>query len=211
MTPGRALIASVLATAVLVAACGSTGPAPGVSTADPSGASAGALPSDSPPAPSVVRSAKTTDFPFAAEDIATYYQGRGYTCAAAQPDSEAAAFTVRRCQHADDAGRMRIVALVTDANGDLAAAVASVKAMPGEAVLAPIDALDPLAGFLGATLGETQGSALLTWLASHLGDSHATTMTGPITVTTHTESEGDHATLYVEIATGAYLQATGSG
>ena len=76
-----------------------------------------------------------------------------------------------------------------------------------ETILAPIDALDPLSGFLGAMLGEQQGAALLTWLASHLGDTYAETMSGPIEVATYTESEEDHSTLYVEVANRAYLDA----
>jgi hypothetical protein len=83
--------------------------------------------------------------------------------------------------------------------------------MTGETVLAPIDALDPLSGFLGATLGETQGAALLTWLASHLGDAHIETTSGPITVATYTASEDDHATLYVELANQTYLEAAPLG
>jgi hypothetical protein len=88
---------------------------------------------------------------------------------------------------------------------------ASVRGKAGEAVLAPIDALDPLSGFLGATLGETQGATLLGWLASHLGDAHAETMSGPITVATYTASESDHATLYLEVANKTYLEAAPLG
>jgi hypothetical protein len=88
---------------------------------------------------------------------------------------------------------------------------ASVRGKAGEAVLAPIDALDPLSGFLGATLGETQGATLLGWLASHLGDAHAETMSGPITVATYTASESDHATLYLEVANQTYLEAAPLG
>lgn len=96
---------------------------------------------------------------------------------------------------------------MTDPDGDLAGGFASVKGKAGETMLAPIDALDPLAGFLGAMLGEDRGAALLTWLASHLGDTRAETASGPITVATHAESEADHSTLYVEVANAAYLRA----
>jgi hypothetical protein len=74
-------------------------------------------------------------------------------------------------------------------------------------ILAPIDALDPLSGFPGAILGADHGSALLTWLASHLGDAYAETSSGPIKVVTHTGSADDHSTLYVELANRAYLDA----
>lgn len=114
---------------------------------------------------------------------------------------------VRTCARTDDAGRSQTVGLVTDPDGGLANGFASVKGPETETILAPIDALDPLSGFLGATLGEEQGTALLTWLASHLGDTYAETTSGQIKVATYTESDEDHSTLYVEVANSAYLDA----
>ena len=149
----------------------------------------------------------TTGFAFAAEDIAAYYESQGYTCVAPQPSATAAGFAVRTCKETDGAGRTRVIGLATDPNGGLANGFASVKGKDTETFLAPIDALDPLAGFLGATLGEEQGVALLIWLASHLGDTYAETISGPITVATYTASEDDHSTLYVEVANRAYLDA----
>ena len=99
-----------------------------------------------------------------------------------------------------------MIGLVTDPEGGLANGFASVQGIETEAILAPIDALDPLAGFLGVMLGEQQGAAQLTWLASHLGDTYAETMSGPISVATYTESEDDRSTLYVEVANQAYLR-----
>jgi len=69
--------------------------------------------------------------------------------------------------------------------------------------------LDPPAGFLGAMLGSDQGAALLPWLAGHLGDAHAKTTIGPITVATYTESADDHSKLHVEVANQTYLDASG--
>ncbi len=149
----------------------------------------------------------TTGFAFEAEDIAAFYESQGYTCVALKPSSKAAGFMVRTCERTDEAGRTRVIGLVTDPDGGLANGFASVKGTDAETILAPIDALDELAGFLGATLGEDQGSALLTWLASHLGDTYAETATGPIKVATYTESEDDHSVLYVEVANQAYLDA----
>jgi hypothetical protein len=115
---------------------------------------------------------------------------------------------VRSCDKADSAGRTLVIGLVTDPAGGLANAFASVKGTEAETVLAPIDALDSLSGFLGATLGEEQGGALLTWLASHLGDAFAETTTEQLKVATYTESADDHSTLYVEIANQVYLDAS---
>ena len=205
-------LALVVAAALLLAACGSTvvTPSPSTSpsliTASPS--STPAQPSASEPPASASPTSITTGFAFAAEDVAAFYETQGYVCSATQPSTTAAGYTVRTCQETDDAGRTHIVGLVTDPDGALANGFASVKGMETEAILAPIDALDSLAGFLGAILGEEQGADLLTWLASHLGDTYAETTSGPIKVATYTESEDDHSTLYVEVANRAYLAAS---
>ena len=113
----------------------------------------------------------------------------------------------RTCQQTDDAGRTQTIGLVTDPAVGLANGFASVTGTDTETILAPINALDPLAGFLGAMLGEDQGAALLTWLASHLGDTYSETTSGQLRVATYTESDEDHSTLFVEVANRAYLDA----
>jgi hypothetical protein len=167
-----------------------------------------ALPSASEPLASASPTPNGTGFAFAAEDIAAYYETQGYVCGVPQPSTTAAGYTVLTCQTLDDAGRTQVIGLVTDPDGGLANGFASVKGTGTETILAPIDALDPLAGFLGAMLGEEQGAELLTWLASHLGDTYAETTSGPIKLATYTESEDDHSTLYVEVANQAYLDAS---
>ncbi len=211
--PGhRSLTLLVVAGALLIAACGSTvvsvsaTVSPSTPIASPSSMSA--LPSASDLPASASPASNATGFAFEAEDIAAYYETQGYICSASQPSTAAAGYTVRTCEHLDDAGRTRVVGLVTDPAGGLANGFASVKGTETEAILAPIDALDPLAGFLGVMLGEEQGADLLTWLASHLGDTYAETTSGPIKVATYTEAEEDHSTLYVEVANQAYLDAS---
>lgn len=207
----RILGSFALGTTLLLTACGSTTATPSLtSSPSPTPAPASpphALPPRSQLPASVTPTANTTGFAFAAEDIAAYYETQGYACAAPQPSSTAAGFAVRTCEETDGAGRTRVIGLVTDPSGGLANGYASVNGRDGETFLAPIDALDPLAGFLGAVLGEKRGSALLTWLASHLGDTYAETMSGPLTVATYTASAVDHSTLYVEVANRAYLDA----
>lgn len=208
----RVLAPVLVAISLLLAACGSAvvTPNPIASPASPSAnvpADPHLLASPSQAAGSASPTVNITGFAFAAEDIAAYYQTQGYTCAAPRPSSKASGYTVRTCQEIDTAGRTRVIGLVTDPAGGLANAYASVKGVETETILAPIDALDPLAGFLGATLGEQQGGALLTWLATHVGDEFAETMSGPIKVATYAESAEDHSTLYVEVANQAYLDA----
>jgi hypothetical protein len=196
---------------LVLTACGSTTLTPSAATSPLStraATSGSPVAASSPePAPSAAPTANTTGFPFAAEDIAAYYQTQGYTCADPLPSTKAVGFMLRSCQLTDADGRTHTVGLVSDPAGGLANGFASVKGKDGETILAPIDALDPLSGFIGAMLGEERGAALLTWLASHLGDAYAETTSGPIRLATYTESADDHSTLYVEVANQAYLDA----
>ncbi|HEY5112874.1 MAG TPA: hypothetical protein VIJ45_02045 [Coriobacteriia bacterium] len=203
----------VVAASLLLAACASptvipspiTSSSPVAPTASPSFASPSPSPLTASPAPSL----PTTGFAFAADDVVAYYESQGYQCSAARPSTEAAGFAVRTCETVDEAGRTRGIGLVTDPDGGLANGFASVQGTATETFLAPVDALDPLAGFLGAMLGQDRGAALLEWLAGHLGDAYAETTIGPITVATYTESAEDHSKLYVEVANPAYLDAPG--
>jgi hypothetical protein len=146
-------------------------------------------------------------FAFDAESIVGYYESLGYACAAVQPSAKAAGYSYRSCQLIDPSGRTRVVGIVTDPADDVADAYASVAGTSSETVLDPAVVLEPLAAFLGATLGKSQGESLLPWLASHLGDAYVTTTIGALTVATYTESPDDHSKLYVEIANRAYLEA----
>lgn len=206
---------------VLVAACGSpvvrdsperlpsfNPPSPPATRAS---APAAAATEQVAPGASPIASAPAVGFAFTADDLVAYYESAGHRCAAARPSTTADGFVVRTCELLDSAGRTRVVGFITEADGTLANAFASVQGAAGETFLAPIDALDPLAGFLGATLGADQGGALVEWLAGHLGDAFAQTAIGPIRVATYTASEDDHSTLYVELATQSYLDAASPG
>ncbi|MGZ6339702.1 MAG: hypothetical protein ACXWNG_04990 [Candidatus Limnocylindrales bacterium] len=139
--------------------------------------------------------------------MVAYYKSQGYRCGAAQPSTKAAGFLFRTCETVDGAGRTRDIGVVTGPDGDLANGFAGVQGPTAETFLAPVDALDPLSGFLGAMLGADQGAALLQWLAGHLGDAYAQSTIGPITIATYTASATDHSKLYVELANQAYLDA----
>ena len=146
-------------------------------------------------------------FPFSAEAVVGYYQSQGYACAAARPSTEAAGFSFQRCELTDGDERIRVIGIVTNTVGELADGFASVQGMSTESILDPVIALEPLAGFLGAMLGETQGAAHLPWLAGHLGDTYASMKFGDLTIATYTESTNDHSKLYIEVANQAYLDA----
>jgi len=148
-------------------------------------------------------------FAFDAESIAGYYESIGYTCTDPGPSTQATGYLYRSCRLVDVDGRTRIVGLVTDASDELADAYASVAGKPGEAVLDPTVALEPLAAFLGATLGPSQGEALLPWLAGHLGDAYTKTSLADLTVATYTVNPDDHSQLAVELANKAFLDAPG--
>ena len=192
----------------VVAACGTSGPSatPGVPEPTP------------PPTPTLEASSSAQSSPgptvggfvFAAADIVGYYETLGYTCTGEQPSATAVGFTVRTCSLLDRAGRTRVIGVVTDAAGLVANGFASVAGASGETVLDPTVALDPLAAFLGAMLGEEQGAALVPWLAGHLGDAYAETTAGPITVATYTDAADQHSKLYLELANDEYLNAPGT-
>jgi hypothetical protein len=209
----RTVIAPLLLAAVLVTAC-----APGP-TAPPSNeaprptqqavetdGSAPAQPSGSP-----TRSPEVTPnpigFAFDAEALVDYYESVGYECSEGRPSTEAAGYLVRTCQRLDPAGRTLTIGLVTDATGALGNAFAGVQAVEGEPVLDPVEALDPLSGFLGAMLGSDRNAGVVEWLAGHAGDAYAETSEGGLRIATYTPAEDDHTTILVELANQAYLDA----
>jgi hypothetical protein len=207
--PRSCLLALLAVTAsLLLGACGATGMSTRPTSGPPTTTSRSASPSPATPLPATP-STNTTGFAFTADAVVGYYQSQGYACTATRPSTKAAGFTVRTCQLIDGAGRTRVVGVVTDPGGGLADGFASVQGTATETFLAPTDALEPLAGFLGAMLGETQGALLLTWLAGHLGDSYAETTLGAIKVATYTDSPESHTTLYVELANAVFLSSPG--
>jgi hypothetical protein len=190
----------------------------GCTTATPSsGPSAATTAAPSAPpatvAPTVAETAAPpspagTGFAFAAPDVVAYYQSIGYACDPPVPSTLAAAYTVTACQLVDDAGRTRVVGIVTDAAGTLGNGYAGVSGAEGEAYLDPEAALGPLSAFLGAMLGAERGGEAAVWLRQHLGEAYAEATFGTITVATYTGADDDPAQLYVELADPAYLEAS---
>ena len=218
----RRVVGLSVAVTILVAACGASTPTPG--TTLPPSATPGAAASPSPassatssavPTPTPLATATTTPsastigFAFAADDVVAYYESQGYACTAAKPSTKAAGFHFRSCRKVDSAGRTLVIGVVTDPAGNLADGFASVQAADASSFLEPTDALDPLAGFMGAMLGEDQGAAILMWLAGHLGDVYAETTIGGLTIATYAESDTDRSRLYVELANESYIAAPG--
>ena len=163
------------------------------------------MPGSAIPSASAPDTTAAVGFAFDAESIAGYYQTLGYSWSEPRPSTEAAGYLFRSCTLLDSAGRTRTVGLVTDPADELADAFASIQAKEGESILEPTAALDPLAAFLGATLGASQGESLLPWLAGSLGDDYTTTTIADLTVATYTAGPDDHSTLTVEVANAAYL------
>jgi len=190
-------------------ACSPTTPTVGPSVGGETATAPATTPAATPlPAGSVAPTA-AVGFAFDAESIVGYYESIGYTCTDPGPSTQAAGYLYRSCSLVDADGRTRKVGLVTDASDDLADASASIAGKPGETVLEPTVALEPLAAFLGATLGPSQGEAMLPWLAGHLGDDYAKTTLADLTVATYTVHPGDHSQLAVELANKAFIDAPG--
>jgi hypothetical protein len=193
-------MAALFVLVVVLAACGSSQPGPGGSASSP----AGAGPAASLPPASID---PATGFAFAADDIAAYYQGQGYTCHPVERSTTAAGFLFRSCEKVDAAGRELVVGLVTDPNGRLAEGFATVTGTASETVLEPAVALPTLAGFLGATLGKDEGSRAADWLTDHLGGVYEQTTLGLVTLATYNGDNDNPQVLAVELANQAYLDA----
>jgi hypothetical protein len=146
-----------------------------------------------------------TGFAFDAESIIGYYRSVGYACGDWAPSTQAAGYEVSTCRLVDSDGRTRVIGVVTDPGGNVADGFASVQGREEESFLEPTVALGPLAGFLGAMLGEARGSALVPWLAGHLGDEYAETTAADLHVATYLGEGGNRSVLVVEVANDAYL------
>lgn len=209
---GAKLRAIALLATILLAGCSTTvatpAASPSPSVAVPSVAASSELPASLRlPSPESTPGGSPGGFAFAADDVVAYYASIGYACTDPQPSTKAVGYTFRTCSLTDDAGRTRVVGVVVDPAGALANGFASVQGTATETILSPSDALDPLAAFLGAMLGDDAGAALLPWLAGHLGDAYEETTSGNLKVATYTASSTDHSTLYLELANQAYLEA----
>jgi hypothetical protein len=191
----------VISVWALLTACASPQPS---SPAPPTDAS---LPPTAQPSPSEsdLPTPAPSGFAFSDEAVIGYYESQGFTCGPVQPSTAAVGYSFQSCQTVDADERTLVVGLTTDEEGELADAYASVQGT--DAILDPTDALDHLAGFLGATLGELRGASQLEWLAGHLGDEYAEATVDTLTVATYTQSEDDHSRLYLELANDDYLNA----
>lgn len=197
---GRVLVAALLALTSAFAACTSSPSGTGGAASQPAGSGSVA----SPPPASIDPG---TGFAFAAEDIVAYYQGQGYSCNAVEPSTTAAGFFFRSCEKVDAAGRSLVVGLVTDPGGRLAEGFATITGNESEDVLEPEVALPPLAGFLGAVLGEDEGARAADWLIDHLGGVYEQTLLGKVTLATYNGEDDDPKVLAVELANQSYLDA----
>jgi hypothetical protein len=192
-----------------IAGCGST---PSVTTAPAGSAAAAASTSAGPPVQATAPAASILPVPsgrfaFDPESIVGYFRSIGSRCTERQPSATAAGYQFESCQLVDGDGRTRTLGLVTDPSDSVADASFSVRGAEGETILDPVAVLEPFGSFLGAFLGEEQGTALLPWLAGHLGDADARTTLGELTIATYTDTPEDHAKLTVEIANRTYLGA----
>lgn len=146
-------------------------------------------------------------FAFDPESIVGYYRSIGYGCTERQPSATAAGHQFESCRMVDGAGRTLTLGVVTDPADSVADATFSIRGAVGDTILDPVAVLEPFGSFLGAFLGEEQGTALLPWLAAHLGDADARTTLGELTIATYTDTPEDHSKLTLEIANQAYLDA----
>jgi hypothetical protein len=140
-----------------------------------------------------------TGFAFDAASVLGYYESVGYACEDPVPDATVPGHVARTCRLVDANGRTRTIRLIADGDGRLVRGSAGMTGAAGEGMVDPLVALEPLAGFLGAMLGEARGSQLLPWLAGHLGDRREETTAGGLDVLTYIEDGAGQAALVVEV------------
>jgi hypothetical protein len=204
--PLRHSIPALIVVALTVACASGLSSSPVPSAAFTAGASVEPSPSESGlPTPAA------SGFAFSVEAVIGYYEGQGFVCEEVQPSATAAGYFFQGCHMVDADGRTLSLGFVTDPSGDLADAYASVRGRPDEPFLEPAAAMDHLAGFLGAMLGDVRGTSLLEWLAGHLGDAYAQTTIDVLSVATYTPATTDHSMLTLEIADQDYLDAPAPG
>ena len=227
-TPARrAAIGAVLglAGAILLAGCGGAAatpapsaapaatpaPAPAATPAPPAAPTAAptAKPTAAPIAtPAASTAANLGGFAFPAEQVLNYYESAGFKCEPATPSTLAAGYSVVRCLKADEATKLTtIIALVADENAVMGDAFAGVVGTDGKTSPTPEQAINDLAFFLGAVLGETDGQEAGTWLTEHLGEELAKTAVGDILVATYPGDKDTGLGYYVEVANKAFMDA----
>jgi hypothetical protein len=205
----RTVAIALLSGAVLATAGGCTANPPSVPATTPTPATTTAA--TPPPSGATTTSGPSAlaspGFVFDPESIVGYFETIGYACTARRASTTAVGHEFQSCQLVDADGRTRTLGIVTDPADNVADAFLSVRGTDAEPVLDPAAVLDPFAAFLGAVLGEEQGTAQLPWVAAHLGDPDARATVGDLTIATYTPTPEDHSKLTVEIATSAYLDA----
>ncbi|HXG26812.1 MAG TPA: hypothetical protein VNL94_08185 [Candidatus Binatia bacterium] len=209
-----------------LAGCGTLAPSvPGPSVAAPSVAVPSvafppiATPAPTPPAASGAPGTPdatgtvevpATGFAFDAESVLGYYESIGFACVDPVPAAEPPLDHLQRwCERTESNGRVRVVGVFTDAQGRLVDGYASIRGAPGEQMVPVEEALEPLAGYLGAMLGEARGGEMLRWLAGSLGDEYvrATSTDGSLVVVTYRVNVDGQLVLFVEVATPEFWEA----
>jgi hypothetical protein len=225
-TPARLLAIFGLAGVILLAGCGgaatptaaptavpTTAPTPAPTAAPatpaPTAAPATAAPTIAPAdSPAATKDPALGGFAFPAAQILAYYGSNGLKCGDPTPSTQAAGYTITRCVGTDDTTKLTtIVAVVTDPEGVMGDAFVGVLGSDGKTMPKPEDAITGLGFFLGATLGETDGTAAVTWLAQHMGEEMAQTTINDMVVATYPGDEATGLGYYVETANQAFLNA----
>jgi hypothetical protein len=225
----RLLLASVLAVALAAGACGGSAatptptpvptmapepspastPAPTAApTAEPTDAATpeATAPAESPAGPEITTAPAGT-FLFGYEDMLSYYQSAGYQCQEPGPSAVAAGYTTHVCTLEAEAKATNMIGFLVADDGALGDVFAGVLNPAGGEMPDPMEAIEPLAFVLGATLGETEGAAAAEWLVQNIGTEMAQAEFNGNTVYTYTVDDDSGVGTFSEVATPAYLAA----
>ncbi|MEI7745582.1 MAG: hypothetical protein WCK58_17735 [Chloroflexota bacterium] len=148
-------------------------------------------------------------FAFLPDDILAYYEGEGYVFEDPQASSQAAGWWSVRCLRSDPAtGLTHIVSIVVDRDGVLGDGFSGVVGPAGTPMPSTADVATSLGGFLGALLGQEDGTRAFGWASAHFGGEAAQATLADMLVGTYVEDDENGVGIYVEVANPAYLAAS---
>ena len=160
---------------------------------------------DASASPSAPASATpSTGFAFPASAGLAYYEKAGLTCSAPAPSDVADGWTIQECSGRDGEGQRLLVGVVTDQDGALGDAYASVSGAKSGDLVGPEQAIEHLSGFLGAMIGDQRASAQLKWLAGSMGNAYEETTDADLLIATYRRPRDDRRTVWLEVAGPGY-------
>jgi hypothetical protein len=222
----RPALVVVLGASLLVSACGgsATPSAPPASVA-PASAAATATPAPTPtatpaptpspaptvaPTPTPAPSADLGGFAFPPEQIIGYYLGLGFKCGTAAPLAQAPGYSIVRCEKTKKKQPTAMVTLAWTTDGKVTGYgfAGYFNTGKGSKLPAKDEAFVHLGGFIGALLGQDDGTVVASWVNDNFGTKVNDTYNG-MAIFHYPQKDASSNGFYVEIANADFQAAIG--